>query len=60
MSIKYFKNGKLIDLASLGGYTDLIDLFWPIGSYYETSDSSFNPNESWRTENVLKILLDKC
>lgn len=48
MSIKYFKNGKLIDLASLGrGYTDLIDLFWPIGSYYETSDSSFNPNESW-------------
>lgn len=61
MSIKYFKNGKLIDLASLGGgYTDLIDLFWPIGSYYETSDSSFNPNKSWRTENGLKILLDKC
>ena len=30
-----------------GGYIDLIDLFWPIGSYYETSDSNFNPNNSW-------------
>ena len=30
MSIKYFKNGKLIDLASSSGYADLIDLFWPV------------------------------
>lgn len=60
MSIKYFKNGKLIDLASLGGgVSDLIDIFWPIGSYYETSDSNFDPNESWRAENGYKIQLDK-
>lgn len=25
----------------------LIDLFYPIGSYYETSDSSFDPNTTW-------------
>lgn len=26
---------------------DVIDLFYPIGSYYETSDTSFDPNTSW-------------
>lgn len=25
----------------------LLDLFYPVGSYYVTSDASFNPNESW-------------
>lgn len=25
----------------------LLDLFYPVGSYYETSDANFNPNESW-------------
>lgn len=25
----------------------LLDLFYPIGSYYETSDTSFNPNTTW-------------
>ena len=25
----------------------LIDLIWPVGSYYETSDTSFNPNTAW-------------
>ena len=25
----------------------LIDLFYPVGSYYETSDSKFNPNTAW-------------
>ena len=24
-----------------------VDFIWPIGSYYETSNSSFNPNTSW-------------
>ena len=24
-----------------------IDLFYPIGSYYETSDNTFNPNTAW-------------
>lgn len=26
---------------------NLIDLVYPIGSYYETSDSTFNPNATW-------------
>lgn len=25
----------------------LLDLFYPVGSYYVTSDADFNPNESW-------------
>lgn len=25
----------------------LLDLFYPIGTYYETSDTSFDPNVSW-------------
>lgn len=25
----------------------LLDLFYPVGSYYETSNAHFNPNESW-------------
>lgn len=25
----------------------IYDLFYPIGTYYETSDTSFNPNTSW-------------
>ena len=49
-----------VDSVLTGGGKSLIDYFYPVGSYYETSDSSFNPNESWRTENGLKILLDKC
>ena len=26
---------------------DVFDLIYPVGSYYETSDTSFNPNTSW-------------
>ena len=25
----------------------LIDMFYPVGSYYETSDADFDPNEAW-------------
>jgi hypothetical protein len=25
----------------------LLDLFYPVGSYYETSDTNFNPNTAW-------------
>lgn len=25
----------------------LVDMFYPVGSYYETSNSSFNPNTAW-------------
>ena len=27
---------------------DIFDLIYPIGSYYETSDTNFNPNSSWK------------
>ena len=27
--------------------SSLINIFFPVGSYYETSDSTFNPNTSW-------------
>lgn len=27
--------------------TTLVDMFYPVGSYYETSDISFNPNNVW-------------
>lgn len=30
---------------------NLLDLFYPVGSYYETSNSDFNPNINWRTVN---------
>lgn len=25
----------------------LLDLFYPVGSYYETSDTDFRPNKTW-------------
>lgn len=33
---------------------DLIDTFYPVGSYYETSDATFNPNTSWNGTWVLE------
>lgn len=27
--------------------SDVIDLLYPVGSYYETSDTTFNPNTAW-------------
>lgn len=27
--------------------TSLVDVFYPVGSYYETSDTSFDPNTAW-------------
>ena len=40
-----------VDIASgaeykIGG-TPLIDIFYPVGSYYETSDTTFDPNTAW-------------
>lgn len=33
--------------ASLAIKSGILDLFYPVGSYYETSDTSFNPNTAW-------------
>lgn len=30
-----------------GTLTPIFDLFYPAGSYYETSDTSFDPNTTW-------------
>ena len=27
--------------------TTMLDFFYPVGSYYETSDTTFNPNNTW-------------
>ena len=33
------------NIASLG--SQIFNIFYPVGSYYETSDTSFDPNVSW-------------
>lgn len=46
-----------ISIQSLG----LIDVFYPVGSYYETSDTTFDPNNTWggtwvlETEGVVHV-----
>ncbi len=30
-----------------GNFKTIFDIFYPIGSYYETSDANFNPNTNW-------------
>ena len=37
-----------------GSRAGLIDIFYPVGSYYETSDASFNPNIAWNGTWVLE------
>lgn len=32
---------------ALGGGSALVDMIYPVGSYYETSDADFDPNEAW-------------
>lgn len=34
-------------VAVYGSSSSLIDMFYPIGSYYETSNTAFDPNVSW-------------
>jgi len=47
---------SLATVATTGSYTDLtnkptvasfIDIAYPVGSYYETSDTTFDPNVTW-------------
>ena len=33
--------------ATLNNTRSIIDIIYPVGSYYETSDTSFNPNTAW-------------
>lgn len=34
-------------VAVYGTMGSLLDMFYPVGSYYETSDTTFNPNTAW-------------
>lgn len=34
-------------LQKWGGGSKLLDFFYPVGTYYETSNASFNPNTTW-------------
>lgn len=51
MPVKYYKNREIIDIASSEGnntsMSELLDFFYPIGIYVETSDPNFDPNVSW-------------
>lgn len=38
---------KINNLVMLDKLNNILNLFYPVGSYYETSDSTFNPNETW-------------
>lgn len=54
-NIKYLKdeNGNVIspvtstDSIFSSSGTSLLDFFYPVGTYYETSNTSFDPNVSW-------------
>ena len=46
----FYQNAPDVEQAldEVGDYlVGLIDLFYPVGSYYETSDTDFDPNVSW-------------
>lgn len=41
------KTSDLINDSGFVNKTDILDIFYPIGSYYETSDTDFDPNTAW-------------
>ena len=48
MALPTFTAGTRIKAAEMNqAFRDMLDLIYPVGSYYETSDTSFNPNVSW-------------
>lgn len=42
-----------VDGLNIGSH-GILDVFYPVGSYYETSDTSFNPNITWGGTCVLE------
>ena len=40
-------NGQWIDTANLQNLSSFIDIIYPVGCYFETSDADFNPNQVW-------------
>lgn len=43
-----------VDALNISTPATLVDFFYPIGSYYETSNASFNPNIAWNGTWVLE------
>ena len=39
--------GHFVAVTGNPDYSDFLDVFYPVGSYYETSDTSFDPNVAW-------------
>lgn len=37
----------IVGQSTVGGGNNIFDIIYPIGSYYETSDSTFDPNTAW-------------
>ena len=48
-------DGKLSTCDYSGTLKTIYDLFYPVGSYYETSDTSFDPNTAWGGVWVLEL-----
>lgn len=54
-NIKYLKDesgNRISPVTNIKGIFDdtgksLLDIFYPVGSYYETSNEQFNPNVTW-------------
>lgn len=40
-------NGRVKCGDYAGNLKSIFDIFYPVGSYYETSDTTFNPNTAW-------------
>lgn len=49
-STVFVQTGNIADGAVTSAklaVSSIIDIFYPVGSYYETSDTTFNPNTAW-------------
>ena len=40
-------NGRIKCGDYAGSFKNIFDIFYPVGSYYETSDTTFDPNVAW-------------
>lgn len=40
-------HGKIKCGDNAGNFKSIFDIFYPVGSYYETSDNTFDPNTAW-------------
>lgn len=40
-------NGEWVDTANLQNLKSFVDIIYPIGCYFETSDAEFDPNIAW-------------